>query len=136
MALRLVAMAEQDLVDQNLVEQKYVDYWRSRQARRIAREKALEQAAWADVEKAACLLKEQFGATKVIVFGSLVKDRFGEDSDIDIAVEGIESADFLPALTAVNELGERWIDLKPMESLDPAFKERVLSTGRLISANQ
>lgn len=123
------------MVERVFVEQKYIDYWRSRKSQRIARERVLAQAAWVDVEKATRLLKSQYGATKVIVFGSLVRDRFGEDSDIDLAVEGLESKDFFEALTAVNEIGERWIDLKPMESLEPRFKSRVLDTGRVVDAS-
>lgn len=118
-----------------VVEQKYIDYWRSRIAKRIAREKACEAAAWVTVREAACLLKSQFGATRVIVFGSLVRDLFGEDSDIDIAVEGIKDNRFFEALTAVNELGDRQIDLKPVESLEPRFKARVLETGRVVDAS-
>lgn len=123
------------MAERRVVEQKYVDYWRSRQAQRIDQEKVWEQAAWTEVKQVACLLREKFGATKVIVFGSLVRDRFGKDSDIDVAAEGIENAAFFEALTAVNEIGERWIDLKPMESLDARFKSRVLATGRVIDAN-
>lgn len=115
-----------------MVEQKYIDYWRSRQLKRAAQLEEWEQAAWSNARSAASLLKEKFGATKVIVFGSLVRDRFKEDSDIDLAVEGLTNADFFEALTAVNELCERWIDLKPMESLDARFRERVLSTGKVI----
>ena len=118
-----------------VVEQKHIDYWQARRAKRIAREKACEEAAWTEVREAARLLKSQFGATKVIVFGSLVKDLFGEYSDIDIAVEGVQDSRFFEALTAVNELGDRWIDLKPIESLEPRFKARVLETGRVVDAS-
>lgn len=81
------------------------------------------------------LLRTQFGVTQAIVFGSLVRDRFGEDSDIDLAVEGLAKADFFEALAAVNAQSQRWIDLKPMESLEPRFKETVLSTGRVVDEN-
>ncbi|MGB3765161.1 MAG: nucleotidyltransferase domain-containing protein [Phormidesmis sp.] len=123
------------MVEQTQVEQKYIDYWRSRQAKRVAQEKVWEEAAWAEVEKVARLLKSQFGVTKVIVFGSLVSDRFGEDSDIDIAAEGMADADFFEALAAVNAKSDRWIDLKPIESLDARFRDRVFETGRVVDAN-
>lgn len=70
-----------------------------------------------------------------MVFGSLVQERFGEDSDIDLAVAGIDKADFFAALAAVNAHSKWWIDLKPIESLEPRFKERVLATGRVIDEN-
>ena len=118
-----------------MVEQKYIDYWKACQAKHAAEVKVWEQEAWAQARAAIALLREQFGVTKAIVFGSLVKDRFDEDSDIDIAVEGLATADYFPALTAVNSEGKRWIDLKPWEDLEPRFKERVLATGKAIDEN-
>lgn len=118
-----------------MVEQKYIDYWRAKQAAQAVQIQRWEQEAWADLRAAVLLLRNQFGVTQAIVFGSLVRDRFGEDSDIDLAVEGLEKADFFEALAAVNAQSQRWIDLKPMESLEPRFKERVLSTGRVVDEN-
>ena len=118
-----------------MVEQKYIDYWRARQAEQKVQIQRWEQEAWVDLKVAVLLLRAQFGVTKAIVFGSLVRDRFGEDSDIDLAVKGLAKADFFEALAAVNAQSKRWIDLKPMESLDPRFKERVLSTGRVVDEN-
>ena len=118
-----------------MVEQKYIDYWRAKQADQKVLTQRWEQEAWADVKAAVLLLRSQFGVTKAIVFGSLVRDRFGEDSDIDLAVEGLAKADLFEALAAVNAQSKRWIDLKPMESLEPRFKERVLYTGRVIDEN-
>ena len=115
-----------------MVEQKYIDYWKARQAEEDARIKVLEAEAWEDIAKVAAVLREQFKATQIIVFGSLVRDRFGEDSDIDIAAAGIEHGDFFRALAVVNDYSRREIDLKPIESLEPHFKERVLSTGRVL----
>jgi uncharacterized protein len=116
-----------------MVEQKYIDYWRAKRAEYQAQCKIWEQEAWAEAESAVALLRDRFGATSAIVFGSLVKDKFGEDSDIDLAVEGIEPARFFEALAAVNQCSQRWIDLKPMESLEPRFKARVIATGSVIS---
>lgn len=39
-----------------MVEQKYVDYWRSRQAKHKDQIRVWEQEAWAEVEKAVALL--------------------------------------------------------------------------------
>ncbi|MEL6938275.1 MAG: nucleotidyltransferase domain-containing protein [Cyanobacteria bacterium J06598_1] len=117
---------------QTHVEQKYIDYWKARQVEYDAQCKVWEQEAWVDVKSVSALLRSQFGATKIVVFGSLVKDRFGEDSDIDLAVEGMNSRDLFKALVAVNKCSRREIDLKPMEDLDPYFKQRVLETGTMI----
>jgi len=114
------------------VEQKYIDYWKAKQAEQDAQIKVWEQEAWAEAENAAKILCDQFNVTKVIVFGSLVRDRFGEDSDIDIAVEGLSAQDFFTAWCTVERHCTREIDLKPMEKLEPRFKSRVLETGKVI----
>jgi uncharacterized protein len=118
------------MAERKYVEQKHIDYWRAKRSEYQAQCKVWEQEAWAEAERAVALLRDRFGATNAIVFGSLVKDKFGEDSDIDLAVEGIEPASFFEALSAVNQYSQRWIDLKPMEALEPRFKERVIKTGR------
>lgn len=66
-----------------------------RQAEEIAfiRSDAMDKA-----RNVATLLKEKYGAKRVILFGSIVKsDYLHERSDIDLLVEGIKSEDFLRA---------------------------------------
>ena len=61
-----------------------------------------EEQAWALARKAAALLREQYGATRVVVFGSLTHaGMFTLWSDVDIAAWGIEPEDTLRALGAV-----------------------------------
>ncbi|MBW4582592.1 MAG: nucleotidyltransferase domain-containing protein [Tildeniella nuda ZEHNDER 1965/U140] len=118
-----------------MIEQKYIDYWRDRQAKQAAEAKALAQQAWIDVQQIADLLVSEFGATQIIVFGSLVKDDcFDAESDLDIAVAGIPPAQFFSAMAAANRITQQWVDLKPMESLDPHFLQKVLKTGKRINA--
>lgn len=126
------ARLQKKAVPSQVIEQKYIDYWRSRMAESDAKARVMEQEAWCEVRQAVALLRERFGATKAIVFGSLVRDSFGEDSDIDLAVAGLKSADFFSAITAINSGTKRWIDLKPLEDLEPRFRERVLATGQVI----
>jgi len=79
-------------------------------------------------------LRSDFGATQIIVFGSLVKDRFDAQSDIDLAIEGIPPEDYFTAMAAANQISHQWVDLKPIESLEPHFLQVVLKTGRRINA--
>ena len=48
-----------------------------------------------DVIEAAAKLSREFGAKKVILFGSRAKGTALERSDIDIAVSGVENIDLL-----------------------------------------
>lgn len=51
--------------------------------------------AWKQVRHIAQILKKNYGATRVLVFGSLTdKNKFSKNSDIDLAVKGIEDRVF------------------------------------------
>lgn len=64
-----------------------------------------EEKAWDAACIAAILLKERFGATKVVIFGSLVhKGSFTRWSDVDIAAWGISPEDTFRAIGAVMEM--------------------------------
>lgn len=61
-----------------------------------------EKKAWEIAGRVATLLKEQFGASKVVVFGSLVhKGCFTRWSDVDIAAWGISPEETFRAIGAV-----------------------------------
>jgi predicted nucleotidyltransferase len=61
--------------------------------------------AWTTVPQLATLLKQRFGATRVIVFGSLTScDTYTHWSDIDLAAWGIPPQMFYAALSALNDL--------------------------------
>jgi predicted nucleotidyltransferase len=114
--------------------EKYLEYWRSRREKLHQRHQRLEREALLTVDKIKHTLINQFGARRIILFGSLAKGRFREGSDIDVAVEGIPVADFFQALAAVNSQTRAWVDLKPWEDLEDHFRERILTTGIIIYA--
>lgn len=77
------------------------------------------------------LLKNRFGAKRVILFGSLAgQGVWHEQSDIDLAVEGLPSSEFFKAYSACldlmpPELG--WdLDLVPLEDAYPEMRARIL----------
>jgi predicted nucleotidyltransferase len=80
------------------------------QRRRQAEHLALQQRqhrAWQLARQAAALLKEQFKATQVVVFGSLVHpDCFTPWSDVDLAAWGLAPEETFRAMGAVMDLGQ------------------------------
>lgn len=108
---------------------KYVTYWRQRLVEQRAVDERLARQARADAMHIAIMLRKRYGASRVILFGSLVRNRFTAESDIDLAVKGLAKLDLFPAMADANELAHRWVDLKPLEELDPHFRRRVLETG-------
>lgn len=68
--------------------------------------KARWDRAWHTARGAARLLKERYGASRVVVFGSLAhRDWFTPWSDIDLAVWDVPVEKFYRAVGAVMDLG-------------------------------
>lgn len=88
--------------------------------------------AWEAAREAARLLKEQFDAQRVLVFGSLVHpERFSRWSDIDMAVQGLPARKFYRAVAEATGLsGEFQIDIVDLESCRPAMRERIELEGK------
>jgi predicted nucleotidyltransferase len=76
-----------------------------RQKMRISTVKARREKGWKLARKAAKLLRTQFHAERVAVFGSLLHEsRFTQWSDVDIAAWGIPSDQTFRAIGAVMDL--------------------------------
>ncbi|MCS6883009.1 MAG: nucleotidyltransferase domain-containing protein [Oscillochloridaceae bacterium] len=104
-------------------------YWRRRETAALARDRRLARQARADAEAIAAMLRQRFGASRVVLFGSLARNRFTADSDIDLAVAGLAPEDYYRAIAEASKLSAFPVDLKPLEALTPHFRERMLQTG-------
>ena len=80
---------------------------------------------------AATLLREDFGATKVLLFGSLLqRSWFTPWSDIDLAVWGIPTERFFAAVAAVTALSREFkIDLVEPETCRPSLLDAITQGG-------
>ena len=92
----------------NLTPEKLAVYRATAQRRREQEDSALDhrrQQAWTAARQAAGLLKTQFNATRVVLFGSLARDSgFTRWSDVDIAAWGIAPEDTLRAIGAILDM--------------------------------
>jgi predicted nucleotidyltransferase len=113
----------------------YLSYWKTKQQKTQLYNQNLAQKAKENLVPIINYLIQTFKIKRIILFGSLVKGNFCETSDIDLAVEGIPSEAYFPTLAKINTMSDRWIDLKPIESLDPHFLKRVLETGECLYAS-
>lgn len=85
----------------------------------------LATRAWQTARKGAALLKEQFGAREVFIFGSiLIRGHFHQHSDIDFAAWEIPESDYLRAVGAV-------LDLDPEFSADLVRMEEARDSLRI-----
>lgn len=105
--------------------QNYIESARTRERDRQnllqqRREEALNLA-----QKAAALLKQEFGATQVILFGSLLTDYFHEHSDIDLAVIGLPKNKYFQAVGKLLALGNFDFDLVEMDETRSAIYQAI-----------
>jgi predicted nucleotidyltransferase len=89
------------------------------------------QVAWTVALRAARLLRQDFGATRVVAFGSLAHGAwFRLHSDIDLAVEGIPPQIFWRAWGALDRLDPAVdIDLIAIESAPERLRDEIVQQG-------
>jgi predicted nucleotidyltransferase len=103
--------------------------------RRRAQEKVeierRKEEAWAVARRASILLKSQFQATRVVVFGSLVHDDcFTRWSDVDIAAWGIAPEDTFRAIGAVMDMDAPIdVNLVDVNTCRPSILEMIKEQG-------
>lgn len=92
----------------NLTPEKLAIYRATAQRRREREETELEhrrQQGWTAARQAAELLKMQFNATRVVLFGSLARESgLTRWSDVDIAAWGIAPEDTFRAIGAILDM--------------------------------
>ena len=99
---------------------------RSRQHEELRQRQLRHQRGWALAKTGAQLLKEQFGVQRVVLFGSLLDvARIHQQSDIDLAVWGLEERYYLHAVA-------RLLDLDPDFSVD--LVEAQTARSKLLAA--
>ena len=112
--------------------QKYIEHHRQRKPRvPTAAEIAEREALIAQARAAAKILREQFGATRVTLFGSLAHQAwFSSDSDVDIMVEGI-GTDYWKAWGVVENIiaHNRRIDLVDWDMASESLRRAVREEG-------
>lgn len=90
-----------------------------------------QEKAWEVAHKAAQILKKQFAARKVLLFGSLLDvQRMHFYSDIDLAAWGLAEERYYQAVAKLQDLDPDFsIDLVQIESASPALRSAILKTG-------
>ena len=87
--------------------------------------------AWTVARQAGQILKEQFGAERVVAFGSVLSSkRFHQRSDIDLAVWGLDEKVYYRAVARLLDLDETIsVDLIEAESAPPALQAIIEQEG-------
>ena len=100
--------------------------------KRQERVQARRLLAWRLARKAAKALKSEFGAEKVMVFGSLIHlSLFHERSDVDLAVWGLIGREYYRAVSVLLDIEPTIsVDLIAFEDARPALQEVILREGQ------
>ena len=112
----------------------YVEAWRQRFAAEREAAEAGRARAMEEARRAAQILVERYGVTRVILFASLVWRRFGPTSDIDLAVEGLDPRRFFRADAEIAREIPRPIDLKDLADCPPLLRARIEEEGVVLHA--
>jgi predicted nucleotidyltransferase len=93
---------------------------------RAERERLLER-----IRETSAVLKTRFGARRVILFGSLAHGAwFTSDSDVDVAVEGLEGDAYWGAWRLLEEMiGDRTVDLVSLETATASLRRAIQRYG-------
>ncbi len=104
---------------------------RSATAVLLPTERAAREALLRRAREAAALLKGRFGASRVILFGSLAHQAwFTPDSDVDLVVEGLGGSNYWQAWRLAEEtMGGREVDLIELEAVSPSLRQAIQRYG-------
>lgn len=84
-----------------------------------------------DIKKATQILKEN-GAKEVFIFGSIANGKFNENSDIDIAVKGLNEKDFYKVASILMFELKNEFDLIDLDDKQNRFSQMLLKVGGLL----
>lgn len=84
-----------------------------------------------DIKKAVKILKEN-GAKEVFIFGSIANGKFNENSDIDIAVKGLDAKSFYKVASILMFELENKFDLVDLDDKENRFSQMLLKIGGML----
>lgn len=84
-----------------------------------------------DIKKATQILKDN-GAKEIFIFGSIANGKFNENSDIDIAVKGLNEKDFYRIASILMFELENKFDLIDLDDKQNSFSQMLLKVGGLL----
>lgn len=106
--------------------QNYIETARHRQRQRQNQLHQHRQQGLDQAKNAAQVLRDEFGVSRVVVFGSVLDEStFHETSDLDLAVWDLPPSDYIAAVARLLQLTDFSIDLVEAESTSPYVQESI-----------
>ena len=120
---------ERKAESKNVVDaDKMYGYILTARKREQVRQESLRQLQSRGVEtakQAARILRQQFRATRIVLFGSMLQPKIHADSDIDLAVWNLSKSDYFQAVGKLQGLSEFAIDLIEVENASDYMIEAI-----------
>ncbi|MEW6276863.1 MAG: nucleotidyltransferase domain-containing protein [Bacillota bacterium] len=112
-------------------KQRYKEAWQKQAIRDLNKREARRQKAYAKAKKAAAVVKRKYVLDKIILFGSTVCGNFWEQSDIDLAIQGLaDERRYLELYGDIWEIVSPFeVDVVLLEKASPKVRERILWEG-------
>lgn len=96
---------------------------KKRRDREVLRQKKLKE-----VNQALHTFAKEFSFKEIYLFGSLIHPKaFFQESDVDLAIEGLSIEDHIPALSFLSSLLERNVDLVRLEGF--RLRDKIIQEG-------
>ena len=105
--------------------QDYISAAKRRSQSRLEQLVQRRSQGMAVARKAASLLKQDFGATRVVLFGSVLAEDFHESSDLDLAVWGLPESLYFKAIARLEGLDGFLIDLVEAQHALPYIADAI-----------
>ncbi|NJN89606.1 MAG: nucleotidyltransferase domain-containing protein [Leptolyngbyaceae cyanobacterium SL_5_14] len=106
--------------------QQYILIARARRQQRLAALEQRRRHGFEVAKTAAQILKTEFGASHVVLFGSLLNDHFHETSDLDLAVWELPENAYFKAIARLLSLSDFGVDLVEVQRADPEILEAIV----------
>ncbi len=108
----------------------YIKAWKKRIVEKQKERAHLRERAYQDAHALANILYTKYSATNVYLFGSLLeKERFNENSDIDLAVEGLQGSIFFEAVGELLLRTKFPLNLIPLKNCPESLRKKIITTG-------
>jgi uncharacterized protein len=99
--------------------QQYILTAQIRQQQRLAELEQRRLRGFGIARRSAKILKTEFSASRVVVFGSLLSENFHETSDLDLAVWGLPEKSYFKAVARLLSLSDFEVDLVEVQYASP-----------------
>lgn len=112
--------------------EKYRESFLKRIEEEKRRNKERRNKALKDIERIKKYLAEEAKVREIYLFGSILKDNFGKNSDIDIAVGGLRDKEFFPVYAHLDNFTDFPIELVDLDEKDNFFRREIRKRGKKI----